>query len=109
MPVSKKRKPKYNKKSAPPYQKTAIATGVTPAATGKSAGSPKKKLSKQQIIIYVISAVVILSMAISYLVGNSGSSGRGAPAPTSASTVTTPDQGSSADQAAPSTETPATQ
>ena len=54
MPVSKHRKKKKQKKSGPPPPKSL--------ATPK-----KKKLTTQQILIYVISALVILSMAIGFL------------------------------------------
>ena len=58
MPVSKKRVKKEQRKSAPPAPKS-----LTP---------PKKKLTTQQILIYVISALVILSMAIGFLASGSG-------------------------------------
>jgi hypothetical protein len=64
VPVSKKRKPKRRPSSAirssAPSSSTSLASGA----------SPKKKLSRQQIIIYVISIAMILSLAISYLIGN---------------------------------------
>ena len=61
MPVSKHRKKKKQKKSGPPPPKSLAAP-------------KKKKLTTQQILIYVISALVILSMAIGFLA--SGSSRR---------------------------------
>jgi hypothetical protein len=75
VPVSKKRKSK--KRSAPAGKSTP--TSSSPAA--KSGVLPKKKLSRQQIIIYVISIVMILSLAVSYLVGNSGPAVAPTPAP----------------------------
>ena len=67
MPVSKHRKKKKQKKSGPPLPKSLTAT-------------PKKKLSTQQILIYIISALVIVSMAIGFLAG--GSSRRAGVQPT---------------------------
>jgi hypothetical protein len=69
VPVSKKRKPK-RRISAP--VRTSPANSSPTLAGG---ASPKKKLSRQQIIIYVVSIVMILSLAISYIVGNGRSSG----------------------------------
>lgn len=102
MPVSKKRKPKNNKRTTPP-QKAVTTTSGSAAAAGKKDDSKKKKLSKQQIAIYVISAVMILSLAVGYLVGNSRSGGRGAPAPTTAPTVATSGETPVPTQAAPPT------
>ena len=60
MPVSKKRK----KKPVPPPT--------------KKAAPPASKLSRQKILIYIISIVMILSLALGYILGNSGP----APVPT---------------------------
>ena len=61
MPVSKHRKKKKQKKSGPPPP--------------KSMATPKKrKLTRQQILIYVISTLVILSMAIGFLASGIGTS-----------------------------------
>ncbi|MEW5961638.1 MAG: hypothetical protein AB1801_28305 [Chloroflexota bacterium] len=57
MPVSKKRKKKSF--SPPP-----------PPKSGAVAVPKKKKLTTQQILIYVISGLMILSLAIGFLVGN---------------------------------------
>lgn len=66
MPVSKKRKKKTY--SGPPLPK------------GKKATAPKKKkITRQQIIIYVISGLMILSLAIGFLASGSG---RSQPPPT---------------------------
>lgn len=63
MPLSKKRKPK--RKSSPyPIRKAA-------ATTPQSQGRVLKKRNWQRIAIYVISAVMILSLALGYLLGNS--------------------------------------
>ncbi len=51
MPVSKKRK-KRKRSSLPP---------------AKAAVAPKKKITKQQILIYIISGVMILSLAIGFI------------------------------------------
>ena len=60
MPVSKKRKKKREKKPAgPPPSKTVIA-------------AKKRKLTKRQILIYVFSALIILSFALSFVVGSGG-------------------------------------
>ena len=60
MPVSKKRKKKRVKKpSGPPLSKAAVA-------------SKKRKLTKRQIFIYVFSALIILSFALSFIVGSGG-------------------------------------
>jgi hypothetical protein len=83
VPVSKKRVKKDQRKSAPPAPKT-----LTPA---------KKKLSTQQILIYVISALVILSMAI---VGLAGTGRSVSPTPTP-SALTTPATSESAATATP--------
>jgi hypothetical protein len=62
VPVSKKRKKKRaNKPSGPPQSKTAIAT-------------KKRKITKRQILIYVFSALIILSFALSFIVGSGGGS-----------------------------------
>jgi hypothetical protein len=73
VPVSKKRVKKDQRKSAPPAPKSLVTPG-------------KKKLSTQQILIYVISALVILSMAI---VGLAGAGRPTQPTPTP-SALTTP-------------------
>ncbi len=62
MPLSKKRKPKRRSTSRP----QPIPSTVAPAAAGKLGG--KKKISRQQIVIYLISIIMILSLAIGYLV-----------------------------------------
>lgn len=109
MPVSKKRvKPK--RRSASGVNKVAplVAPAEAPAKGGLSTLLPKnsKKLSKQQIIFYVISILVVLSMAIGYLVGNSAPS---VPAPTATSAASTPaPTGQSGDSAAPAAQ-PTTQ
>lgn len=103
MPVSKKRKPKRRSTSGVNKVSPLITTAPAPAKSGLSALLPNtKKLSKQQIIIYVVSILVVLSMAISYLVGNSAP-----PAPVSTSTpaASTPAPTSqSGDSAAPTTQ-----
>ncbi len=60
MPESKKRKKKRTKSFGPPPSKQELST-------------KKKGLTRQQITIYVISALVILSMAIGFIVSGSGS------------------------------------
>lgn len=55
MPVSKKRK-KRKIKSGPPLP--------------KSEKPAKKHLTKQQILIYIISIAMILSLAVSFIVGS---------------------------------------
>jgi hypothetical protein len=63
-------------------------------------------LSTQQIIIYVISALVVLSMAIGYLVGNSRRASS-VPTPTMTTVASTPaPDASSTDEVLP-TSTPA--
>ena len=70
MPESKHRKKKKQRKTGPPPPKSMA-----------NAGPKKKKLSKQQITIYVISALVVISMAVGLLAsGNS----RRTPVPTTA-------------------------
>ena len=70
MPVSKHRKKKKQRKTGPPPPKSMV-----------EAGSKKKKLNKQQIAIYIISALVVISMAVGLLLsGNS----RRTPVPTAA-------------------------
>ena len=60
MPLSKKRKKKRsNKPSGPPLSKAEIA-------------ARKRKLTKRQIFIYVFSALIILSFALSFVVGYGG-------------------------------------
>jgi hypothetical protein len=72
VPVSKKRKKKNERKPlGPPISKTGIT-------------SRKKKFTKQQILIYVFSALIILSFVLSFLVGYGGRrSGTGSGADTS--------------------------
>ncbi len=94
MPISKKRKPK--RRNTAPIRSSAIS-----ASGAKSGLASKKKLSTQQIIIYVLSALVILSMAIGFLVSNSGPSI--VPTPTSAPIVSTPAPDTSSTEEAPST------
>ena len=63
VPVSKKRvKKKDQRKSAGP-------------PPPKSQATPKKSLSRQQIAIYVISALIILSMAVGFIVSGMGGGG----------------------------------
>ena len=60
MPVSKKRKKKTRiKPSGPPVSKVELA--------GK-----KKKITRQQIFIYIFSALIIGSLAISFIIGGLG-------------------------------------
>lgn len=67
MPVSKKRKPK--RKSGPLPRRTMPVSSTAPE---QSKGLIRKKdVNWQRIAIYVISIVMILSLAIGYLVGNS--------------------------------------
>jgi cytoskeletal protein RodZ len=68
VPVSKKRKKKRdNRPSRPPVSKQELATR-------------KKKLSTRQILIYVFSALIILSLAISFIVSsNQGAVPQGQP------------------------------
>lgn len=70
MPESKHRKKKNQRKTGPPPPKSVV-----------NAGPKKKKLTKQQITIYVISALVVISMAVGLLL--SGESRR-ASVPTTA-------------------------
>ena len=62
MPVSKKRKPKKVKRTAPPQAKTV---------------APPPKITKQRILIYIISALMIFSLIGGYLF--SGASPQPAP------------------------------
>lgn len=100
MPVSKKRKPK-GKSSPYPTRKAA--------ATPQSQGTTSKKRNWQRIAIYVISLVMILSLALGYLLGNSPPP---VPTPTLApveSIVVTPapeEEGSEESEAAPEAVTP---
>ena len=101
MPVSKKRKPK--RKSSPyPIRKVA-------ATSPQSQGVAPKKRNWQRIAIYVISVVMILSLALSYLLGNSPPP---VPTPTLApveSIVVTPapeEEGSEESEATPEAVTP---
>lgn|GEM_PF-1532921 len=60
MPVSKKRKKKRIKSSSgPPLSKKEVA-------------AKKRKLTRRQILIYVFSALIILSFALSFIVGFGG-------------------------------------
>lgn len=59
MPLSKKRKKKRQKNYGPPPPKDARIQ--------------KQGLTKQKIIIYIISGVMILSLAASFIIGASGS------------------------------------
>lgn len=102
MPVSKKRKPK--RRNTSPIRSSA-AGAATGASGGKSGLASKKKLSTQQIIVYVISALVVLSMAIGYLVGNSGPAVT--PTPTLAPAVDTPAPDTSGTEEVPPTPSPA--
>lgn len=72
MPESKKRVKKRVKSYTPPA-----------AVKGEPVAKKKKPLNKQQIAIYVISILVILSMAVGFLVGNGR--GRSAVTPTASS------------------------
>lgn len=101
MPLSKKRKPK--RKSSPyPTRKAAVTTS-------QSQGGAQKKRNWQRIAIYVISVVMILSLALGYLLGNSPPP---VPTPTLApveSIVSTPapdEEGSEESEAAPEAVTP---
>lgn len=58
MPISKKRKKKRQKSYGPPPPKEVL--------------HQKKGLSRQQILIYVISGVMIISLAASFIVRSSG-------------------------------------
>lgn len=109
MPVSKKRiKPKRRSTSGVNKVVPLAAPPAAPVKTGLGALLPntKKKLSKQQIVIYVVSILVVLSMAISYLVGNST---RSTPVPAATSAASTPaPTGQSSDSSAPTAQ-PTTQ
>lgn len=60
MPVSKKRKKKSERKpSGPPISKAELA-------------SKKRKITKRQILIYVFSALIILSFLLSFIIGYGG-------------------------------------
>jgi cytoskeletal protein RodZ len=58
VPVSKKRKKKGQKSYGPPPPKSVI--------------NKKKGLTRQQILIYIISGVMILSLAAGFIVRSSG-------------------------------------
>ncbi len=103
MPVSKKRKPK--RRYTPPARSSAPGA-VSGANGGKSGLAPKKKLSTQQIIVYVISALVVLSMAIGYLVGNNNRPGA-TPRTSATVVVDTPAPGATGTEETPSTPSPA--
>jgi hypothetical protein len=59
VPVSKKRKKKRIKPSSPPLPKSEL-------------GVKKKKLTRQQILIYIFSALVILSLAAGFVISSVG-------------------------------------
>jgi len=59
VPESKKRKKKRTKTAGPPPSKQELT-------------SKKKKLTRQQILIYVFSALIIASLAISFIVSGLG-------------------------------------
>ncbi len=61
MPVSKKRIKKSQKRKP-----------VTPPPSKAEISNKKKPLSRQQITIYVISALVVLSMAIGFIISGLG-------------------------------------
>ncbi|HET8669867.1 MAG TPA: hypothetical protein VFM05_04365 [Candidatus Saccharimonadales bacterium] len=100
MPVSKRRKPK---RRSSPVGKSSPASSSSLAP--KSGLLPKKKLSRQQIIIYVISIVMILSLAISYLIGNSGPTVPPTPTPLNAA-LDTPAPANQSTEEVVSTPTP---
>lgn len=79
MPVSKKRKKKRIKPSGPPLPKSELS-------------AKKKKLSRQQILIYVFSALVILSLAVGFVISSVGSQPvqPGAPGSTQNTLTSTP-------------------
>jgi hypothetical protein len=102
VPVSKKRKKKRSSPAAgPPPPRAEVTTR-------------KKKLSKQQIAIYVFSVLVILSLALSFIIGNRNtpavspdvSTGQGVVAPTATSGVAEEENEQGGDEAAPSETTP---
>jgi hypothetical protein len=103
VPVSKKRKPK--RRNTAPVKSGASGIGASTVA-GK--GKVKKKLSRQQIIIYLISFAMILSLAISFLVGNSGPSGP-VPTPTVAGVEAPAPAGTSTEEAQPAPTTEPTE
>lgn|GEM_PF-3070707 len=69
MPVSKKRKSKKNKRSYQP--------------PSKAAAPPPPKITKQKILIYIISALMILSLVGGYLLSGAQSSVTPTPVPRS--------------------------
>ena len=90
MPVSKKRKPKKRTGGSRINQSSQNNNPNTLAS--KSGVVPKKKLSRQKIAIYVISILMILSLAIGFLAGNSQPSVPPTPIPQ----ITTTSPGTSA-------------
>lgn len=66
MPVSKKRKKKGQKLAGPPQKVGQV---------------PQKKLTKQRLILYIISAVMIISLAASFVVSGSGGGTSSQPVP----------------------------
>jgi hypothetical protein len=100
VPVSKKRKKTRSSPAAgPPPPRAEVATR-------------KKKLSKQQIAIYIFSALVILSLMLSYIVSNNTpavppdvSTGQGV-APTATPGVDAEEGEQGGDEAAPSETNP---
>jgi hypothetical protein len=101
VPVSKKRKKKRSAPAAPPPPRAEVVTR-------------KKKLSKQQIAIYVFSALVILSLALSFIIGNrntpavspDASTGQGVTAPTATPGADAEENEQGGAEAAPSETTP---
>lgn len=101
MPVSKKRKKKSDRKpSGPPLSKKELAT-------------KKNKLTRRQILIYVFSALIILSFILSFIVGTTrtqtpsntvDTSGNGGVlfTPEPGSDDTQADEGNQADEETPS-------
>lgn len=100
MPVSKKRKKKRSAPAAPPPPRAEVATR-------------KKKLSKQQIAIYVFSVLIILSLALSFIISNNTpavspdvSTGQGVIAPTATSGAEAEENEQGGAESAPSETTP---
>jgi hypothetical protein len=98
VPVSKKRKKKRSSPVAgPPPPRAEVTTR-------------KKKLSKQQIALYVFSVLIILSLALSFIIGNNTpavppdvSTGQGVIAPTATPGADTEEnEQEGGDEAAPS-------
>ena len=101
MPVSKKRKKKRSSPVAgPPPPRVEVTTR-------------KKKLSKQQIAIYIFSALVILSLMLSYIISNNTpavppdvSTGQGVTAPAVTPGADAEENEQGGDEAVPSETTP---